>query len=652
MKMNFKKAIVATVLIIVLIHPILAQEPIVTFIEYPEAGKIIKLPEVQFWYDVDINSYIDVNFHPSALAFDDSHILSSPESFRLRKELNDLNKLLAKARDELDGYVRSIDTLRIRLLEEADPEVEEKFRKKLKEHGLFIEKLLDVLGPVVGEERLDQALRIPDPLYTDVVSLLVEHINNVQQKLLAETSLLIQNNKLFLNVWCIHSSKGKEPTAIHLNNYDNLEEGSFQIIDKLTFARTEEEDSHLKESIRFHENLRKLVKDIGDKDSEIRQVFRELREQFFSSLRDFENLFGTQDLLSLLNEIEKEIKQSLSSEDIGALRDVLKGLEELRNELTKFFVLKDDHALLFEEFSKQRDASPLLLFELLSERIGRFAELKDKLSDIAKPDRINRIRKLVEITGTTFEEMAISIPPRLSEKIDEFVKEKSQAWIASFSNLKKILEKYDSLSDYLGALGGLVKRMTFVTTISDKVGDVGDLMPEEIRDVAFSEAPPTAIDIPRTNRQENDIYNLYVRVYRESSSILSNEYSFRIKKYGTYARWTGNLIFAKGEWQESFQPATSVSWILHHRSRPEERGGKIKGGGGVLGNVLNLGIGLNSVVFSSEGDIEFGLGIAITLLNDTLQIGYGINFQRNNRRGYFFVGASLFDILNHTRSKL
>lgn len=651
MKMNFKKAIITTVLIIVLIHPILAQEPIVTFIEYTEVGKIIELSKIQFRYNVDINSYIDVRFHPIAFAFDDSHILSSPESIRLRKELDDLNKLLAKARNELDGYVRSIDTLRIRLLEEADPEVEKKFRKKLKEHGNFVLKLLDVLEPVIGEERLEQALGISDPFYTNIISLLAEHIKDIQQKLRDETSSLIQNNKLTLNVWCIHSSKGKEPTAIHLNNYDNLEAGSFQIIDKVTFARTEEEDSHLKESIRFHEDLRKLVKDIGDKDSEIRQIFRDLREQFFSSLRDFENLFGTQDLLSLLNEIEKEIKQSVSSEDIGALRDVLKGLEELRDELTKFFVLKDDYALLFEEFSRKRDASPLFLFDLLSEKIVRFKELIDGLNDVAKPDRISRIRKLIEIIGTSLEEMAISISPRLPAMIDELVKEKSQVWVAFFSGPEKILEKYSSLSDYLDAFGGLVKRMTFVTTISDKVGDVGDLMPEEIRDVAFSEAPPTNIDIPRTNRQENDIYNLYVRVYRESSSILSNEYSFRIKKYGTHSRWTGNLIFAKGEWQNSFQPATSVSWVLHHRSRPKEINGKFKSGGGVLGNVLNLGIGLNSVVFSTEGDIEYGLGFVVTFLNDILQIGYGINFQRERSRGYFFIGASLFDLLNPTREK-
>lgn len=639
MRINFKKTIIAMVLITVLMHPILAQEPLVTFIENTEEGKIIELSKIQFRYSVDINSYIDVRFHPTALAFDDSHILSSPESHRLRKELNDLNKLLAKARDELDGYVRSIGKLRIRLLEEADPEVEERFRKKLKEHGTFILKLLDVLEPVIGEERLEQALGIPDPLYTDVVSLLVEHINNVQEKLHAETSSLIQNNELTLNVWCIHSSKGKEPAAIHLNNYDNLEAGSFQIIDKVTFARTEEEDSHLKESIRFHEDLRKLVKDIGDKDSEIRQVFRELRDQFFSNLSDFESLFGTQELRNLLDEVEK----------INALKDVLK---DLRTELKEFFKLKDEHVLLFEEFSKQRDASPLLLFELLSERIDRFKELKNKLNDMAKPDRIKKIKELIEMVGTTHGEKVISVPLRQPEKLDEFIKQKSQAWIASFSNLKKILEKYDSFSDYLDAFKGLVGRKSFVTSISDEVSDIGDLMPEEIRDVAFSEASPTIIDISRTNRQENDIYNLYVRVYRESSSILSNEYSFRIKKYGTYSRWTGNLIFAKGEWQESFQPATSVSWILHHRSRPEERDGKSKGGGGVLGNVLNLGIGLNSVVFSTEGDIEFGLGIAITLLNDTLQIGYGINFQRESKRGYFFIGASLFDILNHTRSNL
>jgi hypothetical protein len=57
-------------------------------------------------------------------------------------------------------------------------------------------------------------------------------------------------------------------------------------------------------------------------------------------------------------------------------------------------------------------------------------------------------------------------------------------------------------------------------------------------------------------------------------------------------------------------------------------------------------------VFSTGSEIEYGLGITFTLLNDILQIGYGINFQREDRRGYFFIGASLFDLLNRTRQDL
>lgn len=649
MKLKFLKAGIIMILMTVLTRPVLAQEPFVTFIEYTEGNEIIKLPKIQFRHNVDINSYIDVIFHADTLIQEESGILSSPESIRLRKEIEDLNQLLTKAQNELYEYVRSIKSLRIRLLEEADPEVEAKFRKKLKERSIFIFNLLDVIEPVIGTERLDEALSVPDPLYADVVSLLAEHINNVQKKLHTETSSLIQNNKLTLNVWCIHSSKGKEPTAIHLNNYDNLETGSFHVIDKVTFARTEKEDSHLKESVRFHEDLRELIKDIGDKDSEIRQVFRELRDQLFSNLRDFGSLFGTQDLQNLLDEIEKEIKPLVESKEISALKDVLK---ESQTALKEFFKLKDEHVLLVEDFSRHVDPSPLVLFEILSEKKDRFKELKNNLSEVASSGQIEKVTDLVKKFEKAFKDMPISILRRFRAKIDEFVKEKSQVWIASFSNFEKILEKYESFPDYLDAFKGLVERKSFVATISDEVGDIGDLMPKEISDVAFSEAPPTVIDIPRTNRNENDSYNLYVQIYRKGYPTLLKEYSFRIKKYGTYRKWTGNLIFVKGEWQKSFQPATSVSWILHHRSRPKETNGKIKGGGGILGNVLNLGIGLNSVVFSTGSEIEYGLGITFTLLNDILQIGYGINFQREDRRGYFFIGASLFDLLNRTRSNL
>ena len=49
--------------------------------------------------------------------------------------------------------------------------------------------------------------------------------------------------------------------------------------------------------------------------------------------------------------------------------------------------------------------------------------------------------------------------------------------------------------------------------------------------------------------------------------------------------------------------------------------------------------------------IEYGLGIVLTLFNDILQIGYGINLQTQEKRGYFFIGASLFDLLSPLRAE-
>ncbi len=66
--------------------------------------------------------------------------------------------------------------------------------------------------------------------------------------------------------------------------------------------------------------MRELIKDIGDKDSEIRQLIRELRDQLFSNLRDFGSLFGTQDLQNLLDEIEREINPLVESKEISALK--------------------------------------------------------------------------------------------------------------------------------------------------------------------------------------------------------------------------------------------------------------------------------------------------------------------------------------------
>lgn len=648
MKIKFLNVAIIAILTASFVCPVSGQDSFVNFIEYTEEGKIKKLSEIQFRYDVDINSYIDVTFHPSAFVRMESGIPLSPGSIRLRKELEDLNNLLKIAREDLDDYVSDIDALRKRLLEKDDPLIEARFRQKLKERSTFILKLLDALEPVVGTARLEKALGISDPLYSDVVSLLAEHIDNVQKKLEAETSSLIDYSKHILRVWCIHSSQGKKPTAIHLNNYDNLEAGSLQIIDKVTLSLTEEEDRHLRESVRFHEDLRKLVVDIGDKDSELRQVFSDLTDQFFKDLRDFRDFFGTQTLQEFLDEIEKEIDLLDSSEKVDSLKDALSDLKEKLKEIVN---LIQKHTSLVRNLLVERP-DPLTLVTLLSpELITEVDKTKKVLKEEAKLERINEISELIKNFRIVFKKVSTLLSKELYEKIDEFIEVESQTWIATFSNLDRVLSKYEIFSDYKKAFKGLLERGSFVATISDEVGDIGDLMPKDTLEVAMSKASPTVIDIPRTNRQESDIYNLYVRIYHKGSITLSKEYSFRIKKYGTYSRWTGNLIFAKGEWQNSFQPATSVSWILHHRSRPKEINGKFRGGRGVLGNVLNLGIGLNSVVFSTEGDIEYGLGIAVTSFNDILQVGYGINFQREGSRGYFFIGASLFDILNPTREK-
>lgn len=645
MKINLERVVISTFMIGVLILPLFSQESFITFVECTEEGKDNPISENKSKYDVDINSSVEVAFHPIALTFDDSYFLSSPKIKRLREELSKLKELLAVARSDIPEYVQSINSLRTQLIKEYSLELENRFRTMLKAHALLYRKVIEILSPYY-ENRLMEALGTPG--YDDEFSLLAEHINNIQKELNIEALSLIQNNELTLNVWCIHTSKGKEPTAIHLSNYDYLEAGSLNIMPKVVIARTKEEDSYLRESIMFHEDLRRFIQDAGDQDSELRQTIRELREQFFSDLKDFENLFGSQDLQNLLNEIHEEIKQLIFREEIGALKETS---EELLAEFEDIFSLMKEHESLVEELHKQRDISPITFFDMLSDRVSRFTDLKDELNEVASSSHIGKIKDLVVKFDANMEEAVKFIPDDLHSKIDKFVKDKSQSWISSFSNLKKILDKYSIFHFYKDAFEGLAQRLSFVKTIPENIEPPKDLMPEKIRDVALKEALPTVLDIPRTNRQENDIYNLYVRVYRKGALMLGRDYSFRIKKYGFYSRWTGNLIFAKGEWQNSFQPATSLSWILHRRSRPKEIKGKFKAGKGVLGNVLNLGIGLNSVVFSTDGDIEYGLGIAVTFLNDILQVGYGINFQREGSRGYFFVGASLFDLLNPTREK-
>ncbi|MDN5202495.1 hypothetical protein QQ008_14000 [Fulvivirgaceae bacterium BMA10] len=614
--------------------------------EIDENNRVISLKSPRAIYSVDINSYVSVDFDPVQLAQNDDAIISSVESKRLRNQLKDLRDFLQKLNNELGSIVTEINTVREQLIESPTPELESQFRNALTGHANLLLQLINYLEQVFDDDTVTSALSVGDPYYNNLISLLGNHITTVEESLKQESQRLISNDSLMLRVWCIHQSINTEPQAIHLNNYDNLKAGSFNLVDKVTFSRTPEEDAHLRNSIAFHDDIKRLITDIGDKESELRSIFEDLWKNLKTDIRELRGLFGTDDIKQSLDDLSSSIAPL---EATAGLNEVKANVEKLQDDLKGLFDLQGSYDELLKTLSEVQDPDPLVLFDLLQSEINtrkqQFENLKDKLKSLVSGNRLSTIQTDIQKLRNNTDSLEQTIPLGIVDQVRDFVDTKADAWLERFSNLDQILRKYESLYTYFGDFKSIGEKLNITQKLPEETSGVPEeLIPKESYQVNLTEASSTAIDIPRTNRKEGDVFNLYVQVVRKNQPIERYDYSFRVQKYGWYNKWAGGLSFVFGQWQDKSVPATSTSWILHNRSRPGPDG-SVKGSG-ILGNIIDLGFGINSVIIPNGDNVEFGLGGTLSFLKDIIQVGYGFNLQQESDRGYFFVGASLFDLLN------
>ena len=602
----------------------------VTFKEITDNGDIIELSENTSHYDVDINSFVDVNFHPDTLLVNNSE--NNAELKKLNEKLKSAGDLLQDANSKIKIYLDDINNLRSKLLTNYDTETEKKYWNALANHGKLIDNIIDFATDAAGDQKVDEALRNEDPLYTKLIALISEHINNLNKSLQEQTKAIISKNQITMNVWCIQQSRDKSSIAIHLNNYDNLEEGSFHLIDKVTTSISTEENIRLKESLQFHESLKNSINEIKKDMPDIKASLTSFKDRLITELNTFKKNINLNNIEKQLDDLENKLQHSAAD---TSTKEIVKNIDELKDEIKSIIKLSDNIADIKNIFENTDEQNLLILVNNFKNKID---DLIAAVKDIQNV-RINKITAIVQNLKKSFEQISESSIVKMSSDIFDLIKANSQQLTGLFQDASSKFAKYKENFTNLNFNLGFAKEISTINSDID--------IPKEARSVNISNAMPTTINIPKSSRQENDIYYLYAKVYKNNSIIFNQDYSFRVMKYGAYSKWASSLLFTEGEGQSSFQPAASVSWIIHHRSRKTiDKNGKQSGGKKMLGDLIDFGIGFNSVVLSSNDKVEYGLGVVATFLGDIIQVGYGLNLQKTGNKGYLFIGASLFDILN------
>ncbi|RMF71629.1 MAG: hypothetical protein D6738_13490, partial [Acidobacteria bacterium] len=115
---------------------------------------------------------------------------------------------------------------------------------------------------------------------------------------------------------------------------------------------------------------------------------------------------------------------------------------------------------------------------------------------------------------------------------------------------------------------------------------------------------------------------------------------FALRAFGLSSRVVASLGFARQEnvADATWEPAPVLSWLLHWRRWPE---GEARGAGPSR-HPVGFGLTTLTLDFSDEESIETGLALAVSLLDDRIIAGWGVNLQVPRDDTFVFLSLRIF----------
>ena len=444
-------------------------------------------------------------------------------------------------------------------------------------------------------------------------------------------------------------SPGRTPMQIHLPGYDNLAAGDPNVIDKLSFARTADEQAQLDKTTTAIQGLIANSQDLGGMLRNLSSGATDAAKQIVGTLDSLKGLMvrvpPSTDLLALRDSVVAIVGNA-------ALTDPLKvALTDLGPAVTSLAALRD---AVVEAPTKLRERPTLMApFDVLDawSQVAKTAAAHiDTVADHLDSST-QRLPALAANLVTTYSALATTLTPEQRSRlqsvaggVDTRIVNLLNAAVAEVGVLKTQLTDLRQRAEVLTAL------LPTRSIIADGAATVRSLI-----DVRTADAGPTDIDLVRADRRDGDNVVITLKVIDPAANAavgMPAEYTLGVRNYGWYRRWTGGLAFAKtigtdvlpeGQTvaKPGLRPGVSASWLVHFRRRPDQTDG-ISGLASAAFGAKATGVGLTSVLFTRDQSLELGFGPTVTFFGDLLQLGGGFNLQ--TEKWYFLLNTPLLEL--------
>lgn len=417
---------------------------------------------------------------------------------------------------------------------------------------------------------------------------------------------------------------GSEPAAVSILNYDDIESFDGPKRSRIAFRLTEDEQRRVEHGFAVAQDAARLVRDVRDRRSTLRQGLRELETQIRTAVSGLKDLVLDGDLIATIQQAVDQAKTAAQGEAQRALQDFEAFLVNLR-------VNVDTIASGRDSLTAAQASTQGLVAALTAMQRG----LNSALRLAAGYRRSARaVPNWLATLGEVLEGAAVAEASAVKGQVDSIREE--------FLGFAQNLEQHGVLAEIV--LGFASRSQVIAMADGFDASNVDT----RVRALELDAVVPGTIFLNSTPADRGDELEIRAELFAINElgveeRIQEARRTFRIDRLGLTSDVSSHLVFIKRfgdgaspDEDTTFEPAPSASWTLHHRIRSRN-----------AWSVLNPGIGISTAAISfDDAAIQIGLGVHVTLFSDLVTYGIGHNMNAERDPWYQYLGVEVLQALD------
>ncbi len=462
---------------------------------------------------------------------------------------------------------------------------------------------------------------------------LSQHLQSAHQQIQSDAGAAERQGtaRFRMRAWLYQTDK--TPSAISIENYDNIENLEGPKRSRIGFRMTPREQERLAMGLALSTVASTFIEGVREKRTTLRSSLQELKQTAIAELQAVQDLPLTVLSDSALTVLQDAIAVALPAatpaqaqtlNDLNLfLGSFQTSLNTIRTGIEQLKATSDSPEALVQKAL----ALPRTISQGINLAVGYAGEVQTN---------VVRLPTIETVLGNVETPEAASITSRLGTVLPQTRTLLDSLTANHLGPLSKVAQQ----------LNGLFSREQVL-----HLGNAMDNIPDpRVFALKLDQVKPGTINLEATPADRNDQIQVKAELFTlneagQEEILETSTKIFQVNRFGFTSEITAHLVFVDRVQGDSaqFDPATSASWTMHYRPRR----GPDASGFAKLWAALDPGLGLNvSALGFDDANFQIGLGIHGSLFDDLLSFGYGYNLQAERDREYYYLGIGIMEALN------